>query len=415
MPTPVCDRCFQSHLTRDPESAHYRLEVGPLTATPDQPSDSDLLLRDLSRMETQLLTESMRVQGKLDRLEKDMIALVHMHVENKRSEFRCQVNTVRRELSTLKEVVTRGKSKDAVVAAFLANPGKGLEALNATLDSLNFSLEEAFTAFKAIKLVDLKSVSDLFYEAYFVRIRVEMAGKPTVELHTSRDTSVYQLKEMYEQETHLSARKVQFSLNTVPLEGCRRIDELTIPDGAVITATVAEDSSTIIYIQPNQEDRFPLSFDLSDSVGLLKARISAAMDLPVANLRLVYLGHNLRDTETVSTYSIKPNSTIFLAFASRQLLRLAVKIPSGKLVPVDIPNDETVSKLKQVLAELTEIPVGKQHILSEGKELHNGHTLDFCGVKTESVLELSTADKLFDSLASLQLFVRRKLHGILNA
>jgi len=404
-PAPLCITCFQTHLDKDPDSVHYCYQLSPVS--PSRQSQKDGILSELDRLDSRLETETARVQGRLEKLEKDLIDLVRSQIQRSRSTLRQQLIGTKGELAALKTVIVKGnREEDPTYKAFLASPTKGLEALNAALDSLDFPFDEVLLAVKSIRL-DLKSVSEVLLRTYFASVSIQLEGQRPVHLSVSRSTAVYTLKELYERKTGISARRLHLRIGEMELEGCRRLEELEIPEEAVIVGTVVEASRSVLYIQPYKQPPFTLDFDVSESVATIKARIAVLMDLPISNLRLISMGRQLKDEET----GLKPNSSLFLAFASRQILALVIKSPSGQLFPIEVSSHDTVVSLKETLVPLVSVPAYAQILRYNGKALGNAESLEACGVTSESLVEVSEG---VNSLASLQLMVKRKLQALLS-
>jgi hypothetical protein len=361
----------------------------------------------LDRVEGLLSTQTARVQNKLEKLEKDLIDLVRSQIQHSRSCLRQQLLTAKGELAALKSVVRRrNRQEDETYKAFLEDPAKGLEAINTAMNSVDFPADEVLSAVRSIR-IDLQSVSDILRHAYFASVSIELAGQRTVHFSVSKSSTIYMLKELYERKTGISARRLQLRIGEIELEGCRRLEELEIPEKVVLTGHMTEASNSILYIQPYKQPQFALDFDPSESVATIKSRIAVLMDLPIGNLRLIYVGRQLKDEET----NLKPNSSLFLAFASRQILALVIKTPTGQLLPFEVSSHDTVVSLKETLSRFISIPAYSQTLRYNGKSLGNAESLEACGVTSDSLLEVSEG---VDSLASLHLMVKRKLQTLLS-
>lgn len=401
----LCSACFQTHIDKDPDGTHYCYQLSPVS--PSRLSQKDVIVCELDRLESRLEAETTRVHGKLEKLEKNLLDMVRGQIQHNRVSLRQQLIATKGEIAALKTAVIKGKrEEDVTYRAFLDTPAKGLEALNDALNSLDFPSEEIFLAIKSIRL-DLKSVSEILLRTYFASLSIQLEGQRPVHLSVPRSTAVYTLKELYERKTGISARRLQLRIGEMELEGCRRLEELEIPEEAVILGYVKEASCSVLYIQPYKQPPFTLDFDSSEPVASIKARIAVLMDLPVGNLRLISMGRQLKDEET----GLKPNSSLFLAFASRQTLALVIKSPTGQLLPIEVSSHDTVLSLKETLAHLVSLPAYAQILRYNGKALGNAESLEACGVTSESLVEVREG---VNSLSALQLMVKRKLQALLS-
>lgn len=402
----LCGNCFQEHLSRDPEGVHYCHQLAP--TSPSRHSHEDVIISELDRISHRMETEATRLHSKLERLENDLLDLVRSQIQHCRSEIRHQVAATKTEIEALKKAVGKGKTGDSeMLKAFVTTPDIGLEALNQALDSFDVNTDEVLTALHSLRL-STPSIPVLLQQAYFSSLSIRLPNQRPLYFSVPRSVTVYTLKEICEKKTGVSARNVELKWGEVEMEGWRRVEELQIPQNAVLDGTIVETSRPVLYIQPYKQPRFTLDYDPSDTVLQLKSRISVLMDLPISNLRLIHMGRQLQD----DTSHLKPNSYIFLAYASRQTLTLVIKTPSGKLIPVEISSHDTILSLKEVLSPLVELPVYGQSLFWNGRKLGNGETLEGCGVSNEAVLEVREG---VDSLDAVKMMLQKKLQGLISA
>ena len=65
-----------------------------------------------------------------------------------------------------------------------------------------------------------------------------------------------------------------------------------------------------------------------------------------------------------------------------------IKTLSGKTIPMDINDSDTIGSIKQRIFEKEGIPVDQQRLVFNGKQLEDGQTVGSYGIESESNVHL---------------------------
>jgi ubiquitin C len=149
--------------------------------------------------------------------------------------------------------------------------------------------------------------------------------------------------------------------DTIDLEGMKI--SVRTPDGKLIP---------IPNVQP------------SNTVQDIKKKIQQLEGVPLKEQRLLLDGQELDNPKaTLEKMGIRNNDILDLGG-----MQIKVRTPKGNIVVVDVKPHDTVPEVKQLLEDLTGMPVDQQHLIFKGKELPNGPSLAELGVQHNDTLDL---------------------------
>lgn len=70
-------------------------------------------------------------------------------------------------------------------------------------------------------------------------------------------------------------------------------------------------------------------------------------------------------------------------------MQIFIKILSGKIIPLEVSESDSIQTIKQMIAEHKEgLPFDNQRLIFAGKQLENNQTLTYYNIKNEFTLHL---------------------------
>ncbi|XP_073147085.1 uncharacterized protein [Henckelia pumila] len=165
-----------------------------------------------------------------------------------------------------------------------------------------------------------------------------------------------------------------------------------------------------LFLVPNRGKPFFLEAGYFDTVLEIKEKVEKYQGIPVSRQTLSFNGQLLQDELNVHSSEILHRSRIDLAIApdphddkkndddndndndedvSSSKIRLVVKTPASKAgITVRMNCTETVRGLKEKIQEMEGVPMSRLVIHAKGVELHDGGSLEDCGLADNSEVEV---------------------------
>ncbi|CAB4403976.1 unnamed protein product [Rhizophagus irregularis] len=136
---------------------------------------------------------------------------------------------------------------------------------------------------------------------------------------------------------------------------------------------------------------------MDTTVELLLKCFKAHIKDELHDYKLLYNGQDLQNIDTLKNLGLKERDYIR---AVQIPFKLYVKTQDRKIIELHVTGKVAISMVKQMVHKHVNIPVYKQRLLFDGKQLHDFMILKLCDIQKGSTLELA--------IASFKLYVKKK-------
>ncbi|KAJ0817835.1 putative Ubiquitin-like domain-containing protein [Helianthus annuus] len=113
----------------------------------------------------------------------------------------------------------------------------------------------------------------------------------------------------------------------------------------------------------------------SETVGSVKLKIQAKEHIPFDQQELIFNEVVLENQYTLSSYSMKNQSTLTVTGKSVEMMKIKVKISTGKKISLTVYPTDTIADVKKKIYDTEGIPCGKQALIIDEKVLGDSGTL----------------------------------------
>ena len=145
----------------------------------------------------------------------------------------------------------------------------------------------------------------------------------------------------------------------------------------------------VIFVQTRTgKTAITLDVEPEDTIQNVKRKLTDELGIPTDQHQLFFDDVILRDDKTLSYYNIVKGSTLRLT-----LPVVYVKMPTGKMITLEVVLEDTVRNVKKKLHQMEAIPVECQCLFFANNKLKDHLTLKDHNIKGESTLNLLTTTK----------------------
>ena len=213
--------------------------------------------------------------------------------------------------------------------------------------------------------------------------------------------------------------KEMIPLDQQKLVACNRKqldDSLTLSDynikhGATLHLVHCPRGGSELYIRTLSGKTISLEVLPTDTVADLKEMIKNKERISPDEQTLFYAGQKLEDMSTLSSCNIPMESMLHLVAPFCPMMKIFVRISTGKTLTLDVLFSDTISNIKLKVEDMEGIPCDQQRLFFAGKELEdifeqtqsdrNIKTLADYGIKDEDRLGLRRRTR-----GDMQIFVK---------
>ena len=224
-----------------------------------------------------------------------------------------------------------------------------------------------------------------------VRIRVRLRspeGRTTGPVEVSIDNRASILQNLAHVHTRIPPHLQCLRYDGRRIDTYYRIGYYSIPDGAVIEVEL-RDYELMVFLKTLTGQTITVKVTPRDSVGDVKQKIFEQEGIPVDRQRMIFVGEQLNDNHRFLNYRIEHESAVHLVFRSGKGFQIFVRSQADRTMVFECQQTTTIERIKERVREREGLHVDVQQLSFEGRILENHATVQECGVKHNSVLELT--------------------------
>ena len=151
-----------------------------------------------------------------------------------------------------------------------------------------------------------------------------------------------------------------------------------------------------VFVKTHTQKIVVLEMEASTTIRMIKTKLEEEEGIPLDQQRLMFDGKHLEDDRTLSHYKIARESILHLVLSGRQkmlrilkrflspsVMQIFVKIQTGNIFVLNVKASVTIKDVKN---QIHDIPLDRQVLIFEGKELEDNRTLSYYKFRSESTV-----------------------------
>ena len=224
-----------------------------------------------------------------------------------------------------------------------------------------------------------------------VRIRVRLRspeGRLTGPVEVSIDNHVSILQNL----AHVHSR-IPHHLQCLRYDGraidiYQRIGYYSIPNNAIIDVEL-RDYELMVFLKTLTGQTITVRVTPRDTVGDVKQKIFEQEGIPVDRQRMIFVGEQLNDNDRLLDHRIEHESAVHLVFRSGQGFQVFVRSRNNRTMVFECQPTTTIERIKERIRERESLHIDIQQLSFEGRVLENHSTVQECGLKHNSIIDLT--------------------------
>jgi ubiquitin C len=172
------------------------------------------------------------------------------------------------------------------------------------------------------------------------------------------------------------------------VDNYHRIGYYSIPNNAIIDVEL-RDYELMVFLKTLTGQTITIRVTPRDTVGDVKQKIFEQEGIPVDRQRMIFIGEQLNDNDRLLDHRIEHESAVHLVFRSGQGFQIFVRSRNNRTMVFECQPTTTIERIKEKVRERERLHIDIQRLTFEGRVLENNSTVQECGLKHNSTVDLT--------------------------
>ena len=228
-------------------------------------------------------------------------------------------------------------------------------------------------------------------------VHVKTAAGKIITLQVDLTDTIENVKSQIQNEEMIPLDQQKLvTCNRKQLEDSLTLSDYNIKHGATLHLVHCPRGGSELYIRTLSGKTIALEVLPTDTVADLKRMIKNKERISPDEQTLFYAGQQLEDMSTLSSCNIPMESMLHLVAPFCPMMKIFVRISTGKTLTLDVLFSDTISNIKLKIEDMEGIPCDQQRLFFAGKELEDifEQTQSDCNIKTLADYGIKDEDKL---------------------
>ena len=177
------------------------------------------------------------------------------------------------------------------------------------------------------------------------------------------------------------------AFNEEELDNDKTLEEYNINNKSTLTLFFKHKNDYLIFVKRPNGDIYAFDVVKSETILNIKKKVEEKeKDLTPEHLKLKFNNTELDENKTLLDYNVENESIIEAIFKSTDGYEIFIKTLTGKTLIFKVESYYTIEKVKELTYDSEHIPLDKQIIIFEGRQLEDYRTLEEYKVFKNSTL-----------------------------